>query len=84
MKIKDVISLEKDFHPVFDFKAETSGYWRRFITNEQFVEILDKVLTAVSSKEDKLRKSIWIQGANSIKQDFHMLLGKRKETCCLG
>ncbi len=63
MKIKDVISLEKDFHPVFDFKAETSGYWRRFITNEQFVEILDKVLTAVSSKEDKLRKSIWIQGS---------------------
>ena len=65
MKIKDIISLEKDFHPVFDFKAETptSGYWRRFITNEQFIEILDKVLTAVSSKEDKLRKSIWVQGS---------------------
>lgn len=65
MKIKDVISLEKDFHPVFDFKAETStsGYWRRFITNEQFIEILDTVLTAISSKEDKLRKSIWIQGS---------------------
>ncbi len=65
MKVKDVISLEKDFQPVFDLASkgeQDSGYWRRFITNKQFFRILDKVVTSVGSSIGKDRKSVWIEG----------------------
>jgi len=62
MKYSEIIGLQEYFHPVFNIENETINYWKQFIPNEQFYEVLRKTLCAIDTNEPSLRKSIWIQG----------------------
>jgi len=62
MKYSEIIGLQEYFHPVFNIENETINYWKQFIPNEQFYEVLRKTLSAIDTSEPSLRKSIWIQG----------------------
>ena len=62
MKYSEIIGLQEYFHPVFNIENETFNYWKQFIPNDQFYEVLRKTLSAIDTSEPSLRKSIWIQG----------------------
>lgn len=62
MKYIDIIGLQDYFHPVFNIENEAINYWKQFIPNEQFYEVLRKTLSAIDTNDPSLRKSIWIQG----------------------
>jgi len=62
MKYSEIIGLQEYFHPVFNIENETVNYWKQFIPNDQFYEVLRKTLWAIDTSEPSLRKSIWIQG----------------------
>jgi len=62
MKYSEIIGLQEYFHPVFNIENETINYWKQFIPNDQFYEVLRKTLSAIDTSEPSLRKSIWIQG----------------------
>ena len=62
MKYSEIIGLQDYFHPVFNLENETLNYWKQFIPNDQFYEVLRKTLSAIDTSEPSLRKSIWIQG----------------------
>ena len=62
MKYSEIIGLQEYFHPVFNIENETVNYWKQFIPNDQFYEVLRKTLSAIDTSEPSLRKSIWIQG----------------------
>ena len=62
MKYSEIIGLQEYFHPVFNIENETVNYWKQFIPNEQFYEVLRKILSAIDTSDPSLRKSIWIQG----------------------
>jgi hypothetical protein len=62
MKYSEIIGLQEYFHPVFNIENETENYWKQFIPNDQFYEVLRKMLSAIDTGDPSLRKSIWIQG----------------------
>jgi hypothetical protein len=62
MKYSKIIGLQEYFHPVFNIENETVNYWKQFIPNDQFYDVLRKTLTAIETSDPSLRKSIWIQG----------------------
>jgi hypothetical protein len=62
MKYSEIIGLQEYFHPIFNIENEIVNYWKQFIPNEQFYEVLNKTLSAVDTKQPSLRKSIWVQG----------------------
>lgn len=62
MKYSEIIGLQDYFHPVFNIENEAVGYWKQFIPNDQFYEVLRKTLGAIDTKDPSSRKSIWIQG----------------------
>lgn len=62
MKYSEIIGLQDYFHPVFNIENETVNYWKQFIPNDQFYEVLRKTLSAIDTSDPSLRKSIWIQG----------------------
>jgi len=62
MKYSKIIELQEYFHPVFNIENETINYWKQFIPNDQFYEVLKKTLSAIDTNEPSQRKSIWIQG----------------------
>ncbi len=63
MRYSEIIGLQDYFHPVFNLEDETINYWKQFIPNDQFYEVLRKTLSALDTNEPSLRKSIWIQGS---------------------
>ncbi|MBC7123808.1 MAG: hypothetical protein H5T94_11340, partial [Pseudothermotoga sp.] len=63
MKYAEIVGLYESFHPVYDLESEhDSRYWRQFVSNRKFEEILSTVLASFEGV-GKDRKSIWIQGA---------------------
>lgn len=49
MKYSEIIGLQEYFHPVFNIENETVNYWKQFIPNEQFYEVLRKTLSAIDT-----------------------------------
>jgi hypothetical protein len=62
MKFSEIIGLQEYFQPVFNMENETGSYWKQFIPNEKFYEILNKTLLAVNSADIKNKLSIWLVG----------------------
>jgi len=62
MKFSEIIGLQEYFQPVFNMENETGSYWKQFIPNDRFYEILDKTLRSVSSPNVKDKLSIWLVG----------------------
>ena len=60
-KYSDIIQLQ-DFLPVYDIMDENPNAWKSFIPTNQFCDMLDKSLTAITSKEISKRKSLWVRG----------------------
>jgi hypothetical protein len=63
MKYADIMGLHEYFQPVYNMEDESQDYWRQFIPNEQFYNLLDTTMAALESAEPKQKKSLWIQGA---------------------
>ena len=58
----DFIQMQ-NYLPVYDITAESSNrLWASFIPTNQFCELLQQTMTAVSSSDKFKRKSIWVQG----------------------
>jgi len=62
MNYSEIIKLYDYFHPVFDLEKETGDYWKQFIPNERFYNVLSTTLNAFTSSEPKNRASLWLQG----------------------
>ena len=53
----------QNYLPVYDITAESSNrLWASFIPTNQFCDLLQQTMTAVSSSDKFKRKSIWVQG----------------------
>ena len=58
----DFIKMQ-NYLPVYDITAESSNrLWASFIPTNQFCNLLQQTMTAVSSSDKFKRKSIWVQG----------------------
>jgi len=44
MKYSEIIGLQEYFYPVFNIENEAVNYWKQFIPNEQFYEVLRKTI----------------------------------------
>lgn len=60
-KYSDIIKLQ-NFLPIYDITDENPNAWRSFIPTNQFCDLLNQSLTAITSKEVSKRKSIWVRG----------------------
>ena len=61
-RYSDYIQMQ-NYLPVYDITAESSNrLWASFIPTNQFCDLLQQTMTAVSSSEKSKRKSIWVQG----------------------
>jgi len=62
MKFSEIIGLQDYFQPVFNIENETGDYWKQFIPNDRFYEILNKTLLSVNSTQVKDKLSVWLVG----------------------
>lgn len=61
-RYSDFIQMQ-NYLPVYDITADSSNrLWASFIPTNQFCDLLQQTLTAVSSADRYKRKSIWVQG----------------------
>lgn len=60
-KYSDIIRLQ-DFLPVYDIMDESPKSWQSFIPTNQFCDLLNQSLMAITSKEVSKRKSLWVRG----------------------
>jgi len=64
MKYKEILSLYEYFLPVYVITEERKDYWKQFIPNEKFYNVLSTHLNAIeSSSLPEKKNSIWLQGA---------------------
>lgn len=59
-KYRDIIGLNDYFQPAYDLTNEVRDYWKQFIPNSKFFELLRGVLSSFEGTNEK--KSFWIQG----------------------
>ncbi len=62
MIFSEIVGLQKYFQPVYNIDNETGEYWKQFIPNDKFYDILDTTFTAVQSANGKDKLSIWMVG----------------------
>ena len=61
MKYNEIIHVSEEFIPVFDLEnEEMDQFWKLFIPNETFRDILSSVLDSLNSEKQK--NPVWLQG----------------------
>ncbi len=62
MLVSDFVYLNKNFKPIYDLAHENSEYWRQYISNDQFENLLLDVYSSLYSNQSKDKNSIWLHG----------------------
>ena len=62
MLYNEIIKLSEHFQPVVDIQNEVEMYWKKFIPNDQFYQVLSKTLSSFDSTKPEERQPIWLQG----------------------
>jgi len=62
IKYNEIIGLNDYFQPAYDLMNEVGKYWKQFITNDKFFDVLRGVLSSLEGQRPDERKSIWLQG----------------------
>lgn len=62
IKYNEIVGLNDYFQPAYDLTNEVGNYWKQFITNDKFFDVLRGVLTSLGGQRPDERKSIWLQG----------------------
>lgn len=64
VRYEDFIKIDSKFYPVFNKEVDENNpeLWKSFIPHKGFLELLEKVIKAISRENPKEVKSIWLFG----------------------
>ena len=62
IKYNQIVGLNDYFQPAYDLTNEVGNYWKQFITNDKFFDVLRGVLSSLEGQRPDERKSIWLRG----------------------